>query len=135
MIVHDEGESDAGSTPCKDSTLIVRQVEPPSPGGTNPRPRPRPNLHGTCHSTVPLCSSAPLFFFCFVFFITILFPRDHQLCSVVVRCRAEKPSASLSLTKNTNPDASPTSPPSFLLCRRQRQRLKRLTRLLSPPVE
>uniref|UniRef100_A0A665W1J7 non-specific serine/threonine protein kinase n=1 Tax=Echeneis naucrates TaxID=173247 RepID=A0A665W1J7_ECHNA len=25
MIVHDEGESDAGSTPCKDSTLIVRQ--------------------------------------------------------------------------------------------------------------
>uniref|UniRef100_A0A672HXL8 non-specific serine/threonine protein kinase n=1 Tax=Salarias fasciatus TaxID=181472 RepID=A0A672HXL8_SALFA len=28
MIVHDEGESDAGSTPCKDSTLIVRQVPP-----------------------------------------------------------------------------------------------------------
>uniref|UniRef100_A0A8D3D905 non-specific serine/threonine protein kinase n=1 Tax=Scophthalmus maximus TaxID=52904 RepID=A0A8D3D905_SCOMX len=27
MIVHDEGESDAGSTPCKDSTLIVRQVQ------------------------------------------------------------------------------------------------------------
>ncbi|KAM9850907.1 mitogen-activated protein kinase kinase kinase kinase 4-like isoform 5-T5 [Aulostomus maculatus] len=26
MIVHDEGESDAGSTPCKDSTLIVRQT-------------------------------------------------------------------------------------------------------------
>ncbi|XP_028250361.1 mitogen-activated protein kinase kinase kinase kinase 4-like isoform X4 [Parambassis ranga] len=25
MIVHDEGESDAGSMPCKDSTLIVRQ--------------------------------------------------------------------------------------------------------------
>uniref|UniRef100_A0A8C7ZDH7 non-specific serine/threonine protein kinase n=1 Tax=Oryzias sinensis TaxID=183150 RepID=A0A8C7ZDH7_9TELE len=25
MVVHDEGESDAGSTPCKDSTLIVRQ--------------------------------------------------------------------------------------------------------------
>ncbi|XP_029981294.1 mitogen-activated protein kinase kinase kinase kinase 4-like isoform X6 [Sphaeramia orbicularis] len=25
MIVHDEGENDAGSTPCKDSTLIVRQ--------------------------------------------------------------------------------------------------------------
>ncbi|XP_024919708.1 mitogen-activated protein kinase kinase kinase kinase 4 isoform X15 [Cynoglossus semilaevis] len=25
MIVHDEGESDKGSTPCKDSTLIVRQ--------------------------------------------------------------------------------------------------------------
>ncbi|XP_035801226.2 mitogen-activated protein kinase kinase kinase kinase 4-like isoform X9 [Amphiprion ocellaris] len=27
MIVHDEGESDAGSTPCKDSTLIVRQSQ------------------------------------------------------------------------------------------------------------
>ncbi|CAJ1079102.1 mitogen-activated protein kinase kinase kinase kinase 4-like isoform X2 [Xyrichtys novacula] len=27
MIVHDEGESDAGSKPCKDSTLIVRQSQ------------------------------------------------------------------------------------------------------------
>ncbi|KAM4558938.1 mitogen-activated protein kinase kinase kinase kinase 4-like isoform 4-T4 [Odontesthes bonariensis] len=27
MIVHEEGESDAGSTPCKDSTLIVRQSQ------------------------------------------------------------------------------------------------------------
>ncbi|XP_024919707.1 mitogen-activated protein kinase kinase kinase kinase 4 isoform X14 [Cynoglossus semilaevis] len=27
MIVHDEGESDKGSTPCKDSTLIVRQSQ------------------------------------------------------------------------------------------------------------
>ncbi|XP_030613340.1 mitogen-activated protein kinase kinase kinase kinase 4 isoform X1 [Archocentrus centrarchus] len=27
MIVHDEGESDAGTTPCKDSTLIVRQSQ------------------------------------------------------------------------------------------------------------
>ncbi|XP_061649367.1 mitogen-activated protein kinase kinase kinase kinase 4-like isoform X4 [Phyllopteryx taeniolatus] len=27
MIVHDEGESDAGSTPCKDSTLVVRQSQ------------------------------------------------------------------------------------------------------------
>uniref|UniRef100_A0A4W6DGJ3 non-specific serine/threonine protein kinase n=1 Tax=Lates calcarifer TaxID=8187 RepID=A0A4W6DGJ3_LATCA len=27
MIVHDEGESDAGSMPCKDSTLIVRQSQ------------------------------------------------------------------------------------------------------------
>ncbi|XP_054643941.1 mitogen-activated protein kinase kinase kinase kinase 4-like isoform X8 [Dunckerocampus dactyliophorus] len=26
MIVHDEGESDIGSTPCKDSTLVVRQT-------------------------------------------------------------------------------------------------------------
>lgn len=36
MIVHDEGESDAGSTPCKDSTLIVRQV--PQTGGPTRRP-------------------------------------------------------------------------------------------------
>ncbi|KAM4558936.1 mitogen-activated protein kinase kinase kinase kinase 4-like isoform 2-T2 [Odontesthes bonariensis] len=41
MIVHEEGESDAGSTPCKDSTLIVRQSAgdnrkraPPGPGQT-----------------------------------------------------------------------------------------------------
>ncbi|XP_067460498.1 mitogen-activated protein kinase kinase kinase kinase 4 isoform X7 [Thunnus thynnus] len=36
MIVHDEGESDAGSTPCKDSTLIVRQ----SAGDNKKRPCP-----------------------------------------------------------------------------------------------
>ncbi|XP_071337265.1 mitogen-activated protein kinase kinase kinase kinase 4-like isoform X1 [Trachinotus anak] len=38
MIVHDEGESDAGSTPCKDSTLIVRQ----SAGDNRKRPGPGP---------------------------------------------------------------------------------------------
>ncbi|XP_038577061.1 mitogen-activated protein kinase kinase kinase kinase 4-like isoform X6 [Micropterus salmoides] len=38
MIVHDEGESDAGSTPCKDSTLIVRQ----SAGDNRKRPSPGP---------------------------------------------------------------------------------------------
>ncbi|KAM9850905.1 mitogen-activated protein kinase kinase kinase kinase 4-like isoform 3-T3 [Aulostomus maculatus] len=38
MIVHDEGESDAGSTPCKDSTLIVRQ----SAGDNKKRPGPGP---------------------------------------------------------------------------------------------
>uniref|UniRef100_A0A8C6Q465 non-specific serine/threonine protein kinase n=1 Tax=Nothobranchius furzeri TaxID=105023 RepID=A0A8C6Q465_NOTFU len=27
MIVHDEGENDAGTTPCKDSTLVVRQSQ------------------------------------------------------------------------------------------------------------
>ncbi|XP_051938687.1 mitogen-activated protein kinase kinase kinase kinase 4 isoform X4 [Hippocampus zosterae] len=27
MIVHDEGENDVGSTPCKDSTLVVRQSQ------------------------------------------------------------------------------------------------------------
>lgn len=32
MIVHDEGESEAGTTRCKDSTLVVRQV-PPQEGG------------------------------------------------------------------------------------------------------
>ncbi|XP_077947037.1 mitogen-activated protein kinase kinase kinase kinase 4 isoform X6 [Gasterosteus aculeatus] len=49
MIVHDEGESDAGSTPCKDGTLIVRQSSrcssapadsPPSPGPTRRSVRP-----------------------------------------------------------------------------------------------
>ncbi|XP_029348872.1 mitogen-activated protein kinase kinase kinase kinase 4-like isoform X2 [Echeneis naucrates] len=38
MIVHDEGESDAGSTPCKDSTLIVRQ----SAGDNRKHPVPGP---------------------------------------------------------------------------------------------
>ncbi|KAF3694565.1 Traf2 and NCK-interacting protein kinase [Channa argus] len=37
MIVHDEGESDAGSTPCKDSTLIVRQ-------SAGDRKRPGPSM-------------------------------------------------------------------------------------------
>ncbi|XP_054643933.1 traf2 and NCK-interacting protein kinase-like isoform X2 [Dunckerocampus dactyliophorus] len=36
MIVHDEGESDIGSTPCKDSTLVVRQ----SAGDNKKRPGP-----------------------------------------------------------------------------------------------
>ncbi|XP_057707662.1 mitogen-activated protein kinase kinase kinase kinase 4 isoform X2 [Corythoichthys intestinalis] len=39
MIVHDEGENDAGSTPCKDSTLVVRQSEPkkrPAGSGSSP---------------------------------------------------------------------------------------------------
>lgn len=27
MVVHDEGESDASLMPCKDSTLVVRQVQ------------------------------------------------------------------------------------------------------------
>ncbi|XP_068458193.1 mitogen-activated protein kinase kinase kinase kinase 4 isoform X5 [Clinocottus analis] len=40
MIVHDEGESDAGSTPCKDGTLIVRQ----SAGDSRKRPSPGPAL-------------------------------------------------------------------------------------------
>ncbi|CAG5865291.1 unnamed protein product [Menidia menidia] len=42
MIVHDEGENDAGSTPCKDSTLIVRQrslrSSPFAVAGTFPPP-------------------------------------------------------------------------------------------------
>ncbi|KAM9343632.1 mitogen-activated protein kinase kinase kinase kinase 4-like [Pholidichthys leucotaenia] len=39
MVVHDEGESDVGSTPCKDSTLIVRQ----STGDNRKRPGPGPS--------------------------------------------------------------------------------------------
>ncbi|XP_061548138.1 mitogen-activated protein kinase kinase kinase kinase 4-like isoform X4 [Phycodurus eques] len=38
MIVHDEGESDAGSTPCKDSTLVVRQGSHRSIANTFPPP-------------------------------------------------------------------------------------------------
>ncbi|XP_049584534.1 mitogen-activated protein kinase kinase kinase kinase 4 isoform X7 [Syngnathus scovelli] len=38
MIVHDEGESDAGSTPCKDSTLVVRQGSHHSIANTFPPP-------------------------------------------------------------------------------------------------
>ncbi|KAM4608405.1 mitogen-activated protein kinase kinase kinase kinase 4-like isoform 2-T2 [Polymixia lowei] len=38
MIVHDDGESDAASTPCKDGTLIVRQ----SAGDNKKRPVPSP---------------------------------------------------------------------------------------------
>ncbi|XP_069011108.1 mitogen-activated protein kinase kinase kinase kinase 4-like isoform X4 [Embiotoca jacksoni] len=38
MIVHDEGESDAGSTPCKDSTLIVRQSAGDNRKRTGPGP-------------------------------------------------------------------------------------------------
>ncbi|KAM8748612.1 mitogen-activated protein kinase kinase kinase kinase 4-like isoform 7-T7 [Acanthopagrus schlegelii] len=67
MIVHDEGESDAGSTPCKDSTLIVRQSagdnrkrpsagpgQPPTPGlltGFAPSPGSGPVL--THHTPSP----------------------------------------------------------------------------------
>ncbi|KAM3607738.1 uncharacterized protein V6R79_012916 [Siganus canaliculatus] len=43
MIVHDEGEGDAGSTPCKDSTLIVRQ----SAGDNRKRPGPGPGQSQT----------------------------------------------------------------------------------------
>ncbi|XP_075993912.1 mitogen-activated protein kinase kinase kinase kinase 4-like isoform X2 [Genypterus blacodes] len=52
MIVHDEGESDAGSTPCKDSTLIVRQ----SAGDSKKRPGPNP---GQTQSPVLLTGFAP----------------------------------------------------------------------------
>ncbi|KAM6955680.1 mitogen-activated protein kinase kinase kinase kinase 4-like isoform 6-T6 [Lycodopsis pacificus] len=57
MIVHDEGESDAGSTPCKDSTLIVRQSagdgrKRPSPGpGQAQTPPPPPSGPGLGHHT------------------------------------------------------------------------------------
>ncbi|XP_063743211.1 mitogen-activated protein kinase kinase kinase kinase 4-like isoform X5 [Eleginops maclovinus] len=53
MIVHDEGESDAGSTPCKDSTLIVRQSSycsrPFALANTFPSPQ---LLRITCRPTV-----------------------------------------------------------------------------------
>ncbi|KAL6100368.1 map4k4 [Pungitius sinensis] len=65
MIVHDEGESDAGSTPCKDSTLIVRQSAgdsrkrpgrgpgqappPPGPGLSHHAPSPHHHHHHLHH--------------------------------------------------------------------------------------
>ncbi|XP_071759662.2 mitogen-activated protein kinase kinase kinase kinase 4 [Centroberyx gerrardi] len=52
MIVHDE-ESDAGSTPCKDSTLIVRQS-----AGDKKRPVPGPGP-GQAQSPAPLAGFAP----------------------------------------------------------------------------
>ncbi|XP_023119281.1 mitogen-activated protein kinase kinase kinase kinase 4-like isoform X6 [Amphiprion ocellaris] len=52
MIVHDEGESDAGSTPCKDSTLIVRQ----SAGDNRKRTGPGP---GQTQTPVLLAGFAP----------------------------------------------------------------------------
>ncbi|XP_056145449.1 mitogen-activated protein kinase kinase kinase kinase 4-like isoform X1 [Lampris incognitus] len=52
MIVHDDGESDAASTPCKDGTLIVRQ----SAGDNKKRPLPSP---GQGQSPVLLTGFAP----------------------------------------------------------------------------
>ncbi|XP_049450120.1 TRAF2 and NCK-interacting protein kinase-like isoform X5 [Epinephelus fuscoguttatus] len=52
MIVHDEGESDAGSTPCKDSTLIVRQ----SAGDNRKRQSPGP---AQAQTPGPLAGFAP----------------------------------------------------------------------------
>ncbi|KAM8854812.1 mitogen-activated protein kinase kinase kinase kinase 4-like isoform 3-T3 [Spinachia spinachia] len=49
MIVHDEGESDAGSTPCKDSTLIVRQ----SAGDSRKRPSQAPPPPGLLAGFAP----------------------------------------------------------------------------------
>nr|XP_020479670.1 mitogen-activated protein kinase kinase kinase kinase 4-like isoform X5 [Monopterus albus] len=59
MIVHDEGESDAGSMPCKDSTLIVRQ----SAGDNRKRPGPGPGqtqTPGLLAGFAPSPSSAPV---------------------------------------------------------------------------
>ncbi|XP_057707667.1 mitogen-activated protein kinase kinase kinase kinase 4 isoform X7 [Corythoichthys intestinalis] len=49
MIVHDEGENDAGSTPCKDSTLVVRQASHRSLANTFPPPE---LLRNACSSKV-----------------------------------------------------------------------------------
>uniref|UniRef100_A0A668AL83 non-specific serine/threonine protein kinase n=1 Tax=Myripristis murdjan TaxID=586833 RepID=A0A668AL83_9TELE len=57
MIVHDEGESDAGSTPCKDSTLIVRQVHPDRNGFAG-RIHLLPDLIQQSHHPSSPCSSS-----------------------------------------------------------------------------
>uniref|UniRef100_A0A668AH80 non-specific serine/threonine protein kinase n=1 Tax=Myripristis murdjan TaxID=586833 RepID=A0A668AH80_9TELE len=56
MIVHDEGESDAGSTPCKDSTLIVRQH--PDRNGFAGRIHLLPDLIQQSHHPSSPCSSS-----------------------------------------------------------------------------
>uniref|UniRef100_A0A4W6DF26 non-specific serine/threonine protein kinase n=1 Tax=Lates calcarifer TaxID=8187 RepID=A0A4W6DF26_LATCA len=57
MIVHDEGESDAGSMPCKDSTLIVRQVEHADRNGFAGRIHHLPDLIQQSHHSSPSSAS------------------------------------------------------------------------------
>uniref|UniRef100_A0A3Q3MH32 non-specific serine/threonine protein kinase n=1 Tax=Labrus bergylta TaxID=56723 RepID=A0A3Q3MH32_9LABR len=58
MIVHDEGESDAGSTPCKDSTLIVRQVPHSDRNGFAGRIHHLPDLIQQSHHSSPSSSAS-----------------------------------------------------------------------------
>uniref|UniRef100_A0A8C9YNU1 non-specific serine/threonine protein kinase n=1 Tax=Sander lucioperca TaxID=283035 RepID=A0A8C9YNU1_SANLU len=58
MIVHDEGESDAGSTPCKDSTLIVRQVLHSDRNGFAGRIHHLPDLIQQSHHSSPSSSAS-----------------------------------------------------------------------------
>uniref|UniRef100_A0A8D3DCY2 non-specific serine/threonine protein kinase n=1 Tax=Scophthalmus maximus TaxID=52904 RepID=A0A8D3DCY2_SCOMX len=58
MIVHDEGESDAGSTPCKDSTLIVRQVQHADRNGFAGRIHHLPDLIQQSHHSTPSSSAS-----------------------------------------------------------------------------
>uniref|UniRef100_A0A8C4FDM3 non-specific serine/threonine protein kinase n=1 Tax=Dicentrarchus labrax TaxID=13489 RepID=A0A8C4FDM3_DICLA len=58
MIVHDEGESDAGSTPCKDSTLIVRQVLHSERNGFAGRIHHLPDLIQQSHHSSPSSSTS-----------------------------------------------------------------------------
>uniref|UniRef100_A0A3P9L819 non-specific serine/threonine protein kinase n=1 Tax=Oryzias latipes TaxID=8090 RepID=A0A3P9L819_ORYLA len=56
MVVHDEGESDAGSTPCKDSTLIVRQHS--DRNGFAGRIHHLPDLIQQSHHSPPMSSAS-----------------------------------------------------------------------------
>uniref|UniRef100_A0A3Q3MR42 non-specific serine/threonine protein kinase n=1 Tax=Mastacembelus armatus TaxID=205130 RepID=A0A3Q3MR42_9TELE len=58
MVVHDEGESDAGSTPCKDSTLIVRQVPHLDRNGFTGRIHHLPDLIQQSHHSSPSSSTS-----------------------------------------------------------------------------
>uniref|UniRef100_A0A8C6Q3X8 non-specific serine/threonine protein kinase n=1 Tax=Nothobranchius furzeri TaxID=105023 RepID=A0A8C6Q3X8_NOTFU len=58
MIVHDEGENDAGTTPCKDSTLVVRQVLHPDRNGFAGRIHHLPDLIQQSHHSSPSPSSS-----------------------------------------------------------------------------
>uniref|UniRef100_A0A3B5MLU2 non-specific serine/threonine protein kinase n=1 Tax=Xiphophorus couchianus TaxID=32473 RepID=A0A3B5MLU2_9TELE len=58
MIVHDEGENEAGTTRCKDSTLVVRQVPHPDRNGFAGRIHHLPDLIQQSHHSSPSSSAS-----------------------------------------------------------------------------
>ncbi|KAI3356066.1 hypothetical protein L3Q82_017330 [Scortum barcoo] len=129
MIVHDEGESDTGSTPCKDSTLIVRQKASEPQPGPSPDPRPARRLHSEswlaryrarASATTP---PAPTI----IITTTTITPhstrtgngfagRIHHLPDLIQQSHHSSPSSSASNSPSSSSLASPSSmsPPSAL---------------------
>ncbi|XP_062287501.1 mitogen-activated protein kinase kinase kinase kinase 4-like isoform X2 [Scomber scombrus] len=107
MIVHDEGESDAGSTPCKDSTLIVRQ----SAGDNKKRPpgsvsspglghhTPSPHHHHHHHHHHPTQHSDRNGFA----------SRIHHLPDLIQQSHHSSPSSSASNSPSSSSLASPST--------------------------